>query len=342
MSQSAIYLVAQGDTLTSIARHYNPAADARQLQQAIDQIAATNRLANPDRIRAGQVLEIEVDAPAGRKAPGPTLVMPQGIPDIQLAPTALAQAPDGPSPVTEQISRKLDGASPQQKLIMTSLAPYILGLNGAINGASVGLDGIDRTLAMNKQTLRAIVDAYTRYQAGALSREAFYALRRAKIDCLRANLGPLGRLIHGPRTNLYEILRFNTRTGAAPAADMLRHIDTWERISKLATRGNVILTTVSLGLTCVDMRQQSVIKTKNEILVESLGALLAGSMAGIVLTAVLAPTPLGWVAALVIGLGVLAAGIGGGLMVRSGYDALYDRYGAKVDLAHLTRLDLAC
>jgi len=111
-------------------------------------------------------------------------------------------------------------------------------------------------------------------------------------------------------------------------------------ISKYASRGGVVLSAVGLGLSCYSIANTDDRHKKNEILVESMGALGGGLVYGGVatLTIVLMATPVGWLGALVIGIGGALTGTAAGI----GTKHLYDSKFKHVDVARITKVDQVC
>ena len=111
-------------------------------------------------------------------------------------------------------------------------------------------------------------------------------------------------------------------------------------LSKIASRGGVVLSVAGLGGTCYEIANTDNTQKKNEILVESLGGVAGGVVYGVAATAaiIIMATPVGWVGALVIGAGGAAFSYGVGLSAKN----LYSTHGAHVDLAAVTKISALC
>jgi len=109
-------------------------------------------------------------------------------------------------------------------------------------------------------------------------------------------------------------------------------------LSKLAAGGGVVLSAVGLGIACNEIANTDNKQKKNEILAESLGGLLGGGLFGVGATILFIGTPIGWVAALAIGVGTVAASHGGGAFLQN----LYTTSGSHIDFASLTSVNTVC
>ena len=111
-------------------------------------------------------------------------------------------------------------------------------------------------------------------------------------------------------------------------------------ISKYVSRGGFVLSAASLGVSCYNIAGTDDRHQKNEILVESVGALGGGLIYGGVatLTIVLMATPVGWIGALVIGIGGALTGTAAGM----GSKYLYNSKFKRIDVAKITKVDQVC
>ncbi len=135
----------------------------------------------------------------------------------------------------------------------------------------------------------------------------------------------------GSSKSASEILRISRSKGTAPTHMLKHQADRLLRISKYASRGGgVLLATASLGVACSDIAHTDNIQEKNEILVETVGGIFTGTLYGVVTGAMIfiAATPVGWVAALVIGVGGVAWSYLGGKLAKN----IYSIHGNKIDL----------
>ena len=112
------------------------------------------------------------------------------------------------------------------------------------------------------------------------------------------------------------------------------------RISKFASNGGAILTVASVGLACREIANTDNTLEKNHILVESLGSVFGGTAFGIAtgITLFMIGTPVGWVAALVIGAGTVASSYATGQAFKS----LYDSFTDKKDIVNTLRVSSLC
>ena len=109
-------------------------------------------------------------------------------------------------------------------------------------------------------------------------------------------------------------------------------------LSRLASKGGVVLSVVGLGVACHEIASTDDKQQKNEILVESMGGVGGGILFGAVVTVLLVGTPVGWVAALAIGVGGVAASYGSGVALKE----FYSIYGSHVDIVSGTKINEIC
>ena len=196
---------------------------------------------------------------------------------------------------------------------------------------------VNRTFTANVPLLNEMVQNYEAYKTGELSKGQ-YDYRRYKIlTRLKAKLGPLSRVLNATRLQ-NEVLRISRTRGRAPTANISHQVGRMGRLSKYASRGGVVLSVVGLGIACSEIANTDDMQKKNEILVESVGGFAGGAIYGAVATVLLIGTPVGWVAALVIGVGGAVAGFASG----KGLKALYTTEFSRFDVASMTRVAQLC
>lgn len=137
-----------------------------------------------------------------------------------------------------------------------------------------------------------------------------------------------------------EVLRISRKAGTAPTQALSQQIKRMDKLSKVASRGGVALSVVGLGVACHQIAHTDSQRKKNEILVESAGGVVGGIVYGIGAGLAVArmATPVGWVGALVIGVGGAAAGFASGKVAGK----LYNVYGGQIDIASKTGISNVC
>ncbi len=112
------------------------------------------------------------------------------------------------------------------------------------------------------------------------------------------------------------------------------------RISKFASNGGAILTVASVGLACREIANTDNTLEKNHILVESLGSVFGGTAFGIAtgITLFMIGTPVGWVAALVIGAGAVASSYATGQAAKF----VYDKFANTTDFVSMAGISTLC
>ena len=195
------------------------------------------------------------------------------------------------------------------------------------------------TFKTNTPLLAKMARNYEEYKANKFTRGQYDYNRRTLLNRLKIKLGPTNFLLHGTRTP-HEVLRISRKKGGVPTQVMTQTIKRMGMLSKFASRGGVALSVVGLGVACNEIANTGNVQRKNKILVESLAGVLGGSLYGVTATGVvlMMATPAGWLAALVIGVGSVAASYSAGKLANN----LYDTFGRKIDLASKTGVSQLC
>lgn len=224
-------------------------------------------------------------------------------------------------------------ATPHERELLGTLAPLMLGAGTA------GMMMIDTTFRTSAPLVGELVENYNQYRAGRTTKGQYDYRRLSTIGRLRTKLGPTGLLLHG-RQSPNEVLRISRTQGMNPTEPLERQLGKMTRLSKLAARSGVVLSVAGLGVACHDIADTSDARKKNEILFESLGGFFGGVAYGAAATAaVLAmATPVGWVGALVIGVGGALTGAAAGYGARYWYTAS----GTQIDFAQKTGIASLC
>ncbi|MCI0507206.1 MAG: hypothetical protein L0Z73_14015 [Gammaproteobacteria bacterium] len=184
-----------------------------------------------------------------------------------------------------------------------------------------------------------MVQNYNDFKARKKSRGAYDYKRKQLLNKLDTNLGPTKRILHGSKP-ASEVLRISRKRGRRPTISLEKQSVKMLNIAKKARAGGVVLSAVGLAVACHEIANTADRHTKNEILVESVGGVIGGAVYGglATLAIVAMVTPVGWVAALVIGVGGAVSGL------ASGYGAkhLYNTRGRHIDFAKSTGVDSLC
>lgn len=232
-----------------------------------------------------------------------------------------------------QLNHDWQTASADERRLLTVLAPWLLGA-----GASK-LTMIEKTFATNTPTLNEMVANYEDYKANKISKGQYDYRRSKLIGQLKTNLGPTSTILNGTK-NPSEVLRISRSKGTVPTQPISQQISRMNKLSKVASKGGVALSVVGLGVACHQIAHTDSQREKNEILVESVGGLAGGVLYGLAATigVALMATPVGWVGALVIGVGGAVAGVAGGKITGHIYDTRFNR----VDFASKTGVTQMC
>ena len=198
---------------------------------------------------------------------------------------------------------------------------------------------IDHTFKTNAPLISEVADAYNDYKAGKITKGQYDYKRGKLINKLRLKLGPT-RLAINIKKLLNEIVRISQKKGTAPTHILSQQTRKMTRLSKLASRGGVVLSIAGLGVACYEIANTENQQQKNEILVENLDGFAGGLAYGVAasLAILVMATPVGWVAALVIGAGGVLASYGSSQLAKS----FYTTYGTNLDLVSSTNIDGFC
>ena len=313
-----LYRVRAGDSLSRIIQRYHGSVTTQQRNAIISQIQADNpAVTNPNRIFVNQMLQISISTQHNS-----TSSLPGATPTLNIN-----------KQLIKPLQQVWQRATTQQKSLLSALSPVMLGAGAA------GLTMVKRTFIANAPLLTEMVQNYEAYKAGDLSKGQYDYRRKKLLAKLKSRLGPLTRALNAARTQS-EVLRISRTKGRVPTQNITQQIGRMDRLAKYTSRGGVVLSVVGLGIACYDIANTNDIQKKNEILVESVGGLAGGAFfgfgAGVAI--LMMATPVGWVAALVVGV----SGVVGGYASGKVFKALYDTHGRKVDIASATGVTSLC
>lgn len=313
------YQVKPGDSLSAIIKRYYGTLPLTERQALIRQVQAANPgIKNPNLLHPNQLIKLDVPQQYCAAPPG----YPYSTPILGLG-NEWFPAQD----------RHWKTSSPKERDLFSLLAPVMLG------SGTAKLSMIDTTFKTNSPLLAEVVDNYETYKRGQITKGQ-YDYRRSKLmSQLTTNLGPTNLLLNGTHAPT-EVLRISRTKGTAPTQPITQKINQMGQLSRAASKGGVALSVVGLGIACHQIAHAQSQQKKNEILVESVGGLVGGVFYGLAagVGIALMATPIGWVAALAIGLGSVAASYGGSRALRR----LYDTRGRHIDFASKSGVASAC
>lgn len=313
-TDTIFYHVRPGDNLGKIIKRYHGSVTTPQREAIISQIKIDNPgIKNPNKIYPNQLLQLSIPpqycSTTSHQGSTPVLQI-----DKELI-----------KPLQSQWQR----SNPQEKQLLSTLTPIMLGTGSA------SMTMLNKTFTANTPLLTEMAQNYDDYRAGTITKGQYGYRRKKLVSNLKARLGPLGKILSGTRTQ-NEVIRISKTKGRAPTQNITRQIGRMNRLAKHAARGGVVLSAVSLGLACNEIANTQDTYKKNKILVESLGGLAGGLITGGAI--LLMFTPVGWVAALAVGV----AGAVGGYAAGTVSSYLYDTYGNKVNIVSATGVSQLC
>ncbi len=310
------YHVQPGDSLNHIINRYYGAISAQKRQTIIQQIQHDNpEVSNPDHIVPNQLLFIDIPPQYCANSSEEWATPKLNLSKQQLKP----------------LQQHWNNASSNERSVLSQVAPVMLGTGTA------SLFAIKTSFQSNAPHLQTLVNLYEDYKANKLTKGQYDYRRRKAIQAFENRLGPL-RNILGRQKSHRQILRISRKRGRPLTGNITQHIAHMNRISKLASSGGAILTVASVGLACREIANTDNTLEKNHILMESLGSVFGGTLYGIGATIVLMGTPVGWVAALVIGVGAVASSYAGGQAFKGAYDHFFK----SKDIAEITGVSTLC
>ncbi len=227
----------------------------------------------------------------------------------------------------------MECASPKERTVLSQIAPVMLGTG------AVSLTAIKTSFATNAPQLQTLVKLYDDYKAKKLTKGQYDYRRRKTIKAFESRLGQLKNIL-GRKKSHRQILRISRRKGRAPTSNITRQMGRMGKIAKFASRGGALLTVAGVGLACNEMANTNNTLEKNHILVESLGSVAGGLAFGAAatITLIVMATPVGWVAALAIGVGSVASSYAG----SQTFKGIYDQFFKSKDIAGITGISTLC
>ena len=316
-NDTIFYQVTSGDNLSAIIKRYHGNISFQQQKSVLDKILADNpEIKNPNVIFPGQIF---------------ALAIPQNYCAFPGQPkTPVIQADEQVAKVLKQTLQK---TTPQENVLLSAIAPIMLGTG------SSSMMMIDQTFKTNAPLVAEMVENYNDYKTDKLTKGQYDYRRKTLLSRLKSKLGPTNLLLNGAKSP-NEVLRISRKKGNLPTQIMTQQINRMGRLSKLASRGGVVLSVAGLGVACHQIANTDDKQQKNEILVESLGGLGGGIVFGAMttLTVMLMATPVGWSAALVIGVGSVLSSYGAGQLAKN----VYSTSGRHLDLASTIKVTELC
>ena len=309
------YDVRAGDSLSGIIKKYYGSVTPPQRQDMISKILLENpEIKNPNLIHPGQILVIDI--PRGYSAIPGHLTKPAIAVDKETLDT---------------LKDNLSKAPPEERRLVSALAPISLG-----SGATT-LDIIKHTFKSNTSLLTDMAENYNDFKADKVTKGQYGYHRRSLISKLKSKLGPTSRLLFGSRSP-NEVLRISRTKGRVPTHIIKHQANRMINLSRLASKGGVVLSVVGLGVACHEIAKTDDKQQKNEILVESLGGVGGGLLFGAAVTVLIVGTPVGWIAALAIGITGAVTSFTSGKVAEH----IYSTSGSKIDFVNDLGVNRIC
>jgi len=286
--------ITSGDTLSKIINEYFPDSSIG-MELHIQQVMADNpEITNADLIKPGQLLTL--------RSPNPNMC---------IAP--INQKETG---YVKNLWKTMDTQS--QSAIKES-SPYYTALSLGISGGGISMFTLEKTLVSNMTLLNGIPDEYHNYKSGKITKYEFDKIRKAKLDQYTRNVGPaINKMLQG-ETKINSNFKLQPGRSLDATKSMTQHMDKLTKVSKIASRGGLVLTGVGLAASCYQISQAETQVEKNEIAVSTIAGTVAGTGVGIVAGIFLAATPIGWGIILAVGTASVLTGMATGEAAKYAY-----------------------
>lgn len=316
---SCLYVVKPGDTLSKIILkfyHFKHGTDG--YKRAMKQILGDNpRIKDSNTIKISQTINLRA---------------------IDFKESAKSLVPTKDQEKLESTMKTL--SQPEQEIFsLLSVMEEYWGAGSSGTGATFASMGIllgsqDKG---NVALLKQVSDAYQSYKSGNLSKGQYDYRRKQLLEKAAKNLGPTEKLLFKGKT-AKEAMRINRAKGVRPTAALHQNTQRLSTISKVAARGRTVLTAVNVGMACHQIANAKTDAKKNEILVETAASTVVGVLGGAAVSFFVVATPVGWVAALVLGATTSALSYVSGKSALQYYQMSY----GESDLASLTGVSQFC
>ncbi|SDU32507.1 LysM peptidoglycan-binding domain-containing protein [Halopseudomonas salegens] len=331
------YRVKPGDSLSMImSRFYAVSPRCPGYSGYLHQILSMNpHIRDPDLIRAGSILRLTT-------SPGPITFAPP-IPLDRLPHRPIVEPAFTPiipiRPIqTAPRNFMLEDVPPQDELDYWVLSWFAENTNYLVVPGSVALGAKTNLLSpANIALIERVDDLYVKYKTGQIQENQYAYQRRKALNQLRANIGPMERLLFGNQTT-HQAIRI-ARGGGVPAnQNIIQHRNRLRRLASYGRYGGYLLTGVGLTASCLQIAAASSRHEKNEIFVETIASTGVGLVGGLIVGLYLASNPVGWGTALIIAAGSAAVSFGGGRIAGT----VYTLSGTEVDLVSGAGVDAVC
>jgi hypothetical protein len=342
--EPVLYYVKPGDTLSQIiTSYYDIRYGTSEYDYALLQVLYHNKhISNPDFIQPRQVISLVPMTPRFglsmcTESDAKQQDMSALIQKAKSTPTSVMAFTPSDS-LTQQFISSIP-QDPQEREVFWTLAwlqsnyDFLSTSAGAATNVLGGLTG-----EQNNALIREVENIYSQYQKGALTKSQYDYKRQQLLKSYSQRVGPLFEkaVFNGQSTQ--QAIRIN-RTKALPAnANILKYGQRLNTLSKLASKGGLVLTGVGVAKGAYDMCQASSRQEKNEIFVETATSSLTGLVAGAILTTVLVTNPVFWGGVLILGV----ASAGASYYIGKGARRIYSTSGQDIDLISITKADAIC
>ena len=315
-TDTILYRVKPGDNINKIINNYfGTVSPQKRKDITLTIISLNSSIKDPNVIHPNQLLQIEIP-PRYSASPLASKITPV----LNIDKNHLSA-----------MQQQYKAANAKERSMLSALTPIMLGTGAA------SMTMVDKTFKMNAPLVAKIAELYNDFKANKITKGQYDGRRQKLLNKLKMKLGPTKLLLNGTKP-INEVVRISRVKGKKPITNITQQVKRMGKLSRLAFGGGILLSVAGLGVACYEIANTQNVTAKNEILVESLGALGGGLIYGAVVTVLLISTPIGWIAALAIGVGGALTGYGSG----KGVKYLYTASGTKVDVTKAMGVNYLC
>jgi len=287
--------VRPNDTLTQIIADYYGVSGSGMQPHIQAAMQDNPEITDPDRIRPGQLIVLRQ-----------SLLGPFGE-SVSMADCEYVKS------LWEGMNR------PAQEAVIKTSPWYPMIATGLASTGST-LFTLQHTLRSNLSILNEIPRKYQLYKADKITKGKYDYFRQQRLKQYTNNIGPIIKhAIYGSKTP-QQVFRIDRGKPLAKSTiTMQQHMKKLTTISKIASKGTIVLAGVGLAVSCAEIANTKDRLKKNEIAVETIGSTIAGGIGGVIVGVFLFSNPVGWTVILAIGAATAFTSIAAGKTLANVY-----------------------
>ncbi len=260
---ASIYTIQRGDTLSQIlSGHYKVAPNSDQYKVAEAYALYFNpSITNPHNISSGKTIRL-------MQLPKPSAFAYCPVPEDFNQKIQLAKSSHRLEPLNSHPSAQLRDRLPpsrEERELFYALARAQERFNW-LGVASMGAGAFEHIAgAGNRALIAEVADNYQQYKDGKLTKGQYDGRRAKNLEKVSENLSHLQRFLFDGQT-VNEAIRINRDKSLPATGRITNNIDKLSDLSKLASRGGVVLTGLGGAVACEDISNAETRKEKMRFL----------------------------------------------------------------------------